>query len=202
MLLNVARVARGISGNGPGRRHVIWVQGCTIRCPGCINPQLLEHRRRSLVHPKRLGVALGVATPSDGLTLLGGEPFEQADALADLVASYRSAGGEHVLCFTGYERTQLEASSDPGVKRLLGGLDVLIDGPFRRAEATASRAPSPSLIASPNQRIHRLRPHTSVSPDIDLEVGLEEGLLSMTGVPGRGDRSRLRRALRNAGLSV
>ena len=68
---------------------------------------------------------------SAGLTLVGisgGEPFAQAEAVADLVAAVRARRDMSVLCYSGFTLEHLRRS--PAAGRLLGLLDILIDGPY------------------------------------------------------------------------
>lgn len=115
--------------DGPGIRFAVFVQGCPHQCPGCHNPQ---------THPFEGGTAMGVedlfarfkVDPLlKGITLSGGEPFCQAEALASL------AGMVHGMCkdvvvYTGYTYEELAGSADPAVQALLRETDLLIDGPF------------------------------------------------------------------------
>ncbi|MEZ4470122.1 MAG: 4Fe-4S single cluster domain-containing protein [bacterium] len=79
--------------NGPGRRVVVWVQGCSLACPGCFNPG---------THPAAAGERLAASalverilaarTPQTaGVTFSGGEPFQQAAGLAEVVAGLAAA---------------------------------------------------------------------------------------------------------------
>ena len=75
--LRVGARVRATCAEGPGTRYALWLQGCSLRCPGCCNPQLFDPRGG-----EELPLALLAAEISDvrdqieGVTLLGGEPFE------------------------------------------------------------------------------------------------------------------------------
>src|SRR5271170_1096360 len=78
--------------NGPGRRSVLWVQGCPKRCPGCWNASFLKNEggvERSL---KETFEILTRSRLIEGVTLLGGEPFAQAEALAPLALLLKTRG--------------------------------------------------------------------------------------------------------------
>ena len=64
-----------------------------------------------------------------GITLSGGEPFCQAEALAYLARQVHAAGWD-VVCYTGYTLEALLAMEDPHIRELLEEVDLLIDGPF------------------------------------------------------------------------
>ena len=71
---------------GPGRRIVIWTAGCHRHCDGCANPELWESRPYQKISPERLADMVGSLMDQkkgqvDGLTITGGEPFEQAGDL-------------------------------------------------------------------------------------------------------------------------
>jgi len=125
----VAQIVDATRAEGPGLRTAVWVQGCTIRCRGCFNPHLFTFRGGTRVTPAALAARI-IAARTDGVTLLGGEPFDQAAALAE-VASEVAAAGRSVMTFTGYEAATLQASGQVGVQALLAATDLLVAGPFR-----------------------------------------------------------------------
>jgi anaerobic ribonucleoside-triphosphate reductase activating protein len=143
--LRLARVPLGTTAEGPGLRAAVWVQGCSIRCRGCINPHLFSSRGGELYDPSAL-VDQAVAQGCEGLTLLGGEPFDQAEACAVFAEAGRRAG-LGVITFTGYELESLR-DRDASCRRLIAATDLLVDGPYRGQEAETSR----SLVGSANQR--------------------------------------------------
>jgi anaerobic ribonucleoside-triphosphate reductase activating protein len=132
-LVSIARFLPATRAEGPGERTAIWVQGCAIRCPGCFNPHMWTFRGGDQVAPEDLvGRIFDSGTP--GLTLLGGEPFDQAAALSKVTRAVRRAG-RSVMTFTGYTEAQLRQAIEAGredVAALLGETDLLVAGPFLR----------------------------------------------------------------------
>ncbi len=131
-LVRVARFLATTRAEGPGERTAVWVQGCGVRCPGCFNPQMWAFRGGTAVAPAEL-VRRVLDAGTEGLTLLGGEPFDQAAALAEVAAGIRRAG-RSVMTFTGYTRAGLDRAIQAGrddVARLLAETDLLVAGPFR-----------------------------------------------------------------------
>lgn len=139
----VARVLHGTVAEGPGRRTAIWVQGCSIRCPGCINPHLFEFKPAMTEVAEVLDGAR--AAEVEGLTFLGGEPFDQADACAELAESAR-VEGLGVISFSGYTYAELLEGSEAQV-RLLRATDLLVDGRY----VARSKETQRSLVGSTNQ---------------------------------------------------
>jgi len=138
--VSLARFLASTRAEGPGVRTAIWVQGCAIRCPGCFNPHMWSFRGGERVAPQEL-VARILAAGTDGLTLLGGEPFDQAAALAEVASGVRQAG-RSVMTFTGYTRARLRDAVDAGrddVAALLGETDLLVAGPFLRDRIDTDR---------------------------------------------------------------
>lgn len=134
---------------GPGARFALWVRGCSIRCPGCCNPHLFERGRESIPVDRLLDEVRGVLAHVEGLTLLGGEPFEQAPALARLAAGVRALDLS-VMTFTGYTLEHLRARGDAGTDALLAATDVLVDGPYLAHRPERRRR----WAGSENQRFH------------------------------------------------
>lgn len=73
----------------------------------------------------------------DGLTLSGGEPFAQAEALVP-IAKFAKEQNLHVMTYTGYTWEELQAgfAANPSWKELLQYVDVLMDGRFILAQRT------------------------------------------------------------------
>lgn len=155
--LRVGRVLHGTTAEGPGRRTAVWVQGCSIRCSGCINPHLFTRDGGHPTPPAQI-VEAAIAANVEGLTILGGEPFDQPFATASLARKAASAG-LGVVCFTGYT---IESLQSRGFENLLEHIDLLVDGPFIAALPDTERA----LVGSTNQRfIHLSERYTDYRPE-------------------------------------
>jgi anaerobic ribonucleoside-triphosphate reductase activating protein len=126
--LVVARVVARTRAEGPGERTAVWVQGCSIRCPGCFNPHLWGFRGGTVRTPQEIIDAV-VAAGTEGITLLGGEPFDQAAPLASVAAGIQAAGLS-VMTFTGYTMAQLTTGARRDAAALLDHTDLLAAGPF------------------------------------------------------------------------
>lgn len=156
--LRWSRFVPATEAEGPGRRAAVWVQGCAVRCPGCFNPQLWAARGAHSEAPGELAdrwVAAATAAGARGITLLGGEPFDQAGALAVVAEAFRDAGLT-VMTFSGYtlERLRVWAATRPDIARLLAATDLLCDGPYLRDLPDTTRP----WIGSRNQSIRALTP--------------------------------------------
>jgi anaerobic ribonucleoside-triphosphate reductase activating protein len=144
----VAQVVDVTEAEGPGARFAVWLQGCSIRCAGCCNPHLADPGAGEELPVQALLERLGrVASRIEGLSLLGGEPFDQA-APAALLARGARALGLSVVTFTGYRLDQLLARGDAGTEALLAATDVLKDGPYLAARPERRRR----WVGSENQR--------------------------------------------------
>lgn len=150
-VIHVGAIVERTEAEGPGVRCAVWVQGCTIRCPGCFNPHLWTGRGGTPYTPAELLAA--VPTDAEGVTLLGGEPFEQAAPLARFAQGV-AARGQSVFAFTGYELPELRGREDEGIEALLAATDLLVDGPYVAADVDTVRP----WVGSRNQRFHALTP--------------------------------------------
>jgi anaerobic ribonucleoside-triphosphate reductase activating protein len=154
-MLRFATIVDDTRAEGPGRRWALWVQGCSIRCPACCNPEMFDPRRGQAVAIDTLTAQITEARGRgvEGVTLLGGEPFEQAAALAPLAAHARGLGMT-VMVFSGYTIEQLRDRADAAA--LLAQVDLLVDGPYDRAQPEPAPPSGRRWIGSANQRMHYL----------------------------------------------
>lgn len=163
-LINIHAVIPCSRVNGPGRRVVVFFQGCGRRCPGCFNAGTHSFEPRLLYGAEE--VFRRFFDPSvEGMTVSGGEPFAQAGGLLRLLNAAKERGLTTVV-YTGFMMEEL--AGDPAYKAALGLIDVLVDGPFE-ADKT-----EPTLLArgSSNQRFHFLTNRYGIS-DFNMPGKLE-----------------------------
>jgi anaerobic ribonucleoside-triphosphate reductase activating protein len=118
--------------DGPGRRSVIQFSGCSIRCANCYIPETHWRESGTLTPIDEIVFEIDERSGEhDGVTVLGGEPFDQTEALAKLVERLK-AKGYHVTVYSGYTLEELLARESESVERVLANTDLLIDGAFVR----------------------------------------------------------------------
>lgn len=146
-ILNVYKIIKTTEVEGPGKRFCIWVQGCKKHCKGCFATQTWEFGKGTDYLIEELYTQIEKVSEIEGITLLGGEPFEQAQALFELTSKVKQIGLS-VICFTGYKFEELEKSKNPAIPKLLKNIDLLIDGEFKQENFDLSRP----WVGSSNQR--------------------------------------------------
>lgn len=199
----VSRLHFPVTALGPGRRVGLWLQGCSIRCPGCISVDTWETGTGVVPLPQLLNRITDMAADADGLTISGGEPFDQPEVLSAVVRAWRTSSDRSILVFTGREFAEIAS----WVEENEGFVDALVTGPFR-SELPQTMA----MRGSDNQELHVLtalgaelgsfdRP--LLPEDRRLDVMFDElGHAWFAGIPSRGDMGLLRRALSAAGHST
>jgi len=180
--LRVAQVIPRTESEGPGWRFAVWTQGCTLRCRGCCNPEMFSAEGGKLEDVRELAER-AAASDVEGVSLLGGEPFEQAAGCAAFATAARGLGLS-VMVFSGYTLEELRAR--PDASTLLAECDLLVDGRFERDKLDTSRR----WIGSSNQRLHFMTtrydeadPRFAASGQ-SAELRLVRGELVMNGWPG------------------
>lgn len=165
---------------GPGRRYVLWVQGCNLRCDGCISPeaQPLDGGYEMSAHALAAEVR---ASKAEGVTLSGGEPFLQADALCEFIDAVQKTSDIGVICYTGQIYEHLQTKED--ALQLLQRIDLLIDGPYVRT--LDDGAP---LRGSSNQRVIQLTDRyrgieNACGPSRTQQAYWEPGGIGYVGIP-------------------
>jgi anaerobic ribonucleoside-triphosphate reductase activating protein len=197
----VSRLHYPVTTLGPGQRVGIWMQGCSIRCPGCISMDTWAHGRGVTTVENVLEAILPWLDRATGVTISGGEPFDQPQSLAALVRGIRAVAAADILVFTGHAREAVEDEL-----RLLNGLvDALISDPFDRL------APQTLVLrGSDNQRLHLLTAlgkerfasyeHATCTREQSLDLMFDEdGAVWLAGIPRRSDLRRLQSLLQAQG---
>jgi len=136
--------------DGPGLRYVVFTQGCSLHCDGCHNPDTWDPQGGSEISVVDIVNDLFSNPLTDGLTLSGGEPFDQAADCASLAAVVREKGLD-VWVFSGrtFEELLDISSINSDIMDLLKLTDVLVDGRFILSERTLAI----KWCGSKNQRV-------------------------------------------------
>lgn len=155
--------------DGPGLRFSVFVQGCSHHCPGCHNQESQPYQGGYLSTVGELCERIASSASISGVTLTGGEPFEQPEACL-AIARWCKARGLSVWAYSGYLYEDILAGNVSGHKAqdvseacrsnaarcaaraLLDVCDVLVDGPF----VLAKRSYDLHWKGSSNQRVINL----------------------------------------------
>ena len=142
--------------NGPGARAVIWVQGCTLGCPGCFNPQTHPPDGGELVAVDDLfGRIAALGKAIEGISVSGGEPMQQPLPLLTLLRRVRQETSLSVLVFTGYTWEEIQRRS--AARALLACVDVLVAGRYDDSQGLAPENVNERFLrSSANQTVHLL----------------------------------------------
>lgn len=133
--LRLAGIMRESIVDGPGIRFAIFCQGCPHDCPGCHNPETHDFNGGTEVSIEKILKAIDENPILKGVTFSGGEPTCQAEGFAALARAVRARGLD-ITMFSGYTYEQLlaRAEKEPALQELLDLTDLLIDGPYLKAE--------------------------------------------------------------------
>lgn len=135
--------------NGPGLRAVVWFQGCTLGCPGCFNPATHDPMGGYAYDTAQLaGDILDLGSRIEGISISGGEPLQQPEALLDLLQLLGNSTLSNLL-FSGFSLEEIKAL--PSGPSILGRVDVLIAGRYYKDKRLGK-----NLLGSGNQQIHLL----------------------------------------------
>ncbi len=192
--ISVSRIHFPITALGPGKRIGIWFQGCSLRCKGCLSPDTWQVKDNNITVEQLLEQITEWLPLADGITISGGEPFEQPEALFALVSGIKQLTDADILVYSGYQWDDIEKR----VSQMAPCIDALISEPFK-----VDLLQTQMLKGSDNQQLHMLTPlgkarfmayQRSTTPeDKVLDLAFDEtGRLFLAGVPERNDMLRLR----------
>lgn len=159
--MNVAKIKPCDIADGPGVRVSVFVSGCRKRCPGCHNAEAWDFGYGEPYTEQTKEYILKLLEPDyiDGITILGGEPFEPENVagVAEMIyAVYEKFGYKKtVWVYTGYTLEELLDMRDGDcefyweIESILNNTQILVDGEYREQE----RDLSIQFRGSRNQRI-------------------------------------------------
>ncbi len=200
--ITVSRVHFPVTTLGPGRRIGIWLQGCSIRCEGCISVDTWASDHGQTTVESLVAAVEPWIDDAEGITISGGEPFDQPLALDALLRALRGRTDVDVLVYSGHPFTRLQA----WLERSPGLIDALMSEPY-----IASAPQTMALRGSDNQLLHLLTDRgrrrfgaiESAPADRKFDVMFDDdGTVWLAGIPARDDVRRFREVLRRAGHQV
>ena len=204
LTVGLSRIHFPVTTLGPGRRLGIWFQGCSLRCEGCISVDTWA-TAKTLIPIEQLMTKLSSYLPLiDGITISGGEPFDQFEALLAIVVQLRKKTKVDILVYTGYA---VEDITDQ-LQQIKPYIDVLISDPFQRQSSQTLR-----LRGSDNQRLHCFTSQAVekfayyqqavTTEDKVLDVMFDaEGVVWFAGIPRRDDFVKLHNLLKQQGHQI
>jgi anaerobic ribonucleoside-triphosphate reductase activating protein len=149
--MQIKRICYPIRVLGPGERVGIWVCGCNFKCPGCMSPELQSFSAGNSISVENIVCVLEkLPHKIEGITISGGEPFEQAEELARLVKVLSEKFTDDIIIYTGYTLEELEKKQH--CKDVLKHIAVLVDGRYVDGLNTGK-----GLAGSENQKIIAFR---------------------------------------------
>ena len=123
----IHKLIKKTNAEGPGTRLALWVQGCSRHCDGCFEKDTWSFDDGYFIS---LSEMLKYLTDDiDGVTVLGGEPMEQAEVLAHFLREVRIRGKNSIV-FTGNKYADLKQNKSKDIKNVLCNVDLLVDGEF------------------------------------------------------------------------
>lgn len=149
----ITRILSPVVTLGPGKRLVIWTQGCSKYCPGCISPEMAVCSPENDIPVEDIIKIIENIYDQDGfdgITISGGDPLEQLEELRILLRELHRFTGD-ILVYTGYVWADFADSLSQEVREeLLTHISVLVDGPYREEE----NYPELTMRGSANQKIY------------------------------------------------
>ena len=175
--MRVAEIVESSRIYGPGSRTVLWLQGCSIQCEGCWNDELWSFSGGKKMSSEEIIQILQNNTDV-GLTLLGGEPLDQAPAVLELIENCHTSGFD-VMLYTGYELEELSKVQKQCAERS----DIVIHGRYvddLRSENLLWRGSTNQEILINSQKYHDLE----LEERRQMEIHIDElGQVRVIGYP-------------------
>lgn len=181
---------------GPGNRLVLWVQGCNRRCKNCISPELQMFKGTEYDVSELTQICNTFISEFnlDGVTISGGEPFDQAEEL------FRFCEGllcDDILVYTGYSWEEITYLFEDQIFR--SGICALITNPY--VDELNDNLP---LRGSSNQKIYYLNPQKKdcyyrylENTKREQQYFVDQDTVYMAGIPDKGQAEIIRNVIRN-----
>ena len=211
MKISINKAHFPVSVLGPGKRLGIWLQGCSIGCKGCVSQDTWERDpgRDMTVAQLLAWCRKTTAGVFDGVTISGGEPFDQPLALAALLdglIAWRTDSklDFDILCYSGYPLSTLKKNHS----KLLAKLDALIPEPYVDAKPLAHvwrGSSNQPLLPMSDLGFSRYSQYLNTPADTAakrIQTMVDGNRVWYVGIPGRGDMAKLESTCKTKGVEL
>ena len=204
MKVTISRLHFPVTTLGYGKRIGVWFQGCSIACKGCISTDTWPNDPQKRIEIEALYPLLSEWLPdADGVTISGGEPFEQPEALLALLQFFSKKSQQQiakpfsVFVYSGYSLDKLQPQLE--VFKEQGLIDAIMTDPFEESQAQTK-----PLRGSDNQHLsiftllgqqhfgrYGNESHPQASVDKTLDMMSSDDQVWLAGVPLQQDLPKL-----------
>ena len=189
MKARIHKILKHTKVEGPGTRYCIWFQGCSKHCSGCWAKATWDFKGGKDIDVKTLLEDIKRTKDIEGVTFLGGEPFEQPEVIAFLAEKIKKMELS-LICFTGNRIEELQKK----YKNILDNIDVLIDGQYEEKNQDFSRP----WVGSSNQKYHFLtnRYNKKILSEYKNKIEVNINKNGMIFINGMGDFKKVTERLK------
>jgi anaerobic ribonucleoside-triphosphate reductase activating protein len=177
--LRIGHISEHSTIYGPGVRFVIWTQGCTLACEGCWNKQYWSTKGGTEVSVDSLIERIASTEDIQGITLLGGEPLQQAEPVLKVIQAVKELNLS-VFLYTGYDVEEF----DETMMACFDNSDIVVTGRYLQENRDTSlrwRGSTNQIVHHPSGRYRELE--IEERNEIEFIIG-PDGKLAMFGYPG------------------
>lgn len=202
MKIAISRMHYPVTSLGPGKRVGLWFQGCSIRCAGCISVDTWVQGKNEVDITEVFNLLDLWLPKSDGITITGGEPFDQADQLLQILDHCRHYDHLTTFVYSGYSLETLAVHLE-SMKDLI---DALMADPLE-----ISQPQNKPLRGSDNQRLIAFSDKGNSMIEKVEQLSLKNQTLNfafdgntawLAGVPRRGDISKAVQKVQKKGIDA
>lgn len=186
---------------GEGKRIGIWVQGCNLGCRGCISQTTWKKNAgRSISIVELFNWVLNIKDGFDGITISGGEPFQQYEQLIAFLFLIKNKTKLEVQCYTGYSLDEIQNLFPD--KLFAKYIDVLVDGRYIESlhENTNTKGSTNQSIYKFINEVPVIQKNFNFSNKWSLQVS-ESNQIYMVGIPQKNELITLCNDLRKNGIN-
>ena len=175
--LRVGNISEHSTIYGPGVRFVIWTQGCTLACKGCWNKQFWA-KSGTKMQVNSLIAQIASTEGIEGITLLGGEPLQQAEPVLKIIQAVQKLGLS-VFLYTGYDVEEFNET----MQACFDNSDIAITGRYIQEKRDINlrwRGSTNQIVHYPSELYTNLK--IEERNEVEFVIN-EEGGVSMFGYP-------------------
>ena len=202
MYWKLNRIQYPIYNLGPGTRIGIWVQGCSLKCNGCLSKTLWTTNKGRKIDILFLADQIcKIENYFDGITITGGEPFEQYESLIAFCAYIKQKTSLNIFCFSGYYLEELLKMYPD--KLFMKHLNYLLDGRY-----LSEKHENKNVRGSSNQKLYKFingRPgiQKNFFNSNKWSISIKDNdQIYMSGIPKKEDLKIITHELEKTGIKI